>query len=98
MTGHILTAGDLPEDDELVFPPASEFVATMLELAEPQFDENNGSVTYLEAMSVELPVEMQIEETPEGAGVRMSAPTQRTLTSVYPVLHRIRFTLGATLT
>ena len=83
--------------DEFTFPPLSEFVGAML--AHAEIEDDGSTDIYLDKLSIKLPVELQILESPatgsDGLSLRIAAPTQRTVTSIYPVLHNIRLTVGA---
>lgn len=77
-------------DADIVLPAPAEFLAELLDFAEPPLMPDGNPGTRLDTLAVELPVELAIE-TADGGGLvlGLAPPTQTTLTSVFPVLHRL---------
>lgn len=83
------------DEEEEKLPAASDLISSMFQYIEPESDASGDTLAYLDVMTVDLPIELEFDAGAGEAIVRASAPTQRTLTSVYPVLHQMRVTMKA---
>ena len=79
------------DDTDFDLPVAAEFMDALLDLAEPPTLPNQDIGMYVKDLEIRMPVEMQLQShSTERLHLRLSPPTQRTATSVFPVLHNIR--------
>jgi hypothetical protein len=79
-------------DAALSLPSVSELLDAFLPDADSAADE----AVLLEAMSFDLPVELEAMPDDDGTvtGLGLSPPTQIIATTVMPVFHRLRLTLA----
>lgn len=75
-----------PDD---LFPDLASFITMM---GEPV--QENSEDFFVDEMTVDLPVELQIRQSGEGISIGASAPTQQVATTFLPVWHRMRITIG----
>lgn len=77
------------EEDE--FPALGDFVESLALMTEPIGSVEEGSIMYVESLDIRLPVEIDVEQDKSGQVALFAAPpTQRTETSVRPILHGFR--------
>ncbi|UEM21763.1 hypothetical protein JL100_003070 [Skermanella mucosa] len=86
-------AADVPDAGALA--PFGDFAADLAVFAETLEDADAGVSLAVESMTIDLPVELEVLVDDDGR-VRLGGepPTQVTATSVMPVFHRMRITLG----
>ena len=83
-------------DEGFELPEAAEFLTMLLDLTDPPTVPGQEAMTYLDDLKLELPVEMQLRSDQTGRmQLRMSPPTQIIMTSVFPVMHKLRLRLKA---
>jgi hypothetical protein len=89
-------ARDIHEDDRL--PTLAAFLAGLAQAAQPEATEamrdgaSDGTLG-VTRMTVSLPFELDLLEEQGGYALDAAPPTQRTRTSVPPVLHRLTLTI-----
>ncbi len=75
--------------------PAGELVSDFMEVLEAAAEEAWLGNASLEEVAIELPLELELDvRGGRVEAVRASPPTQRTETTVMPVLHRLRLRGG----
>lgn len=81
--------------DDGALAPFGDFAADLAVFAETLEDADAGVSLAVDGMTIDLPVELEVLVDGDGR-VRLGGepPTQFTATSVMPVFHRMRITLG----
>jgi hypothetical protein len=74
-----------------LLPPLTELLFSFTEAFDAS---HNGAAARVTRAVVELPIEIDLMSIGGELALRASAPTQRTETTVLPVLHRLTFTLA----
>lgn len=70
---------------------AGEMVSAFMDVLQIAEEEAAGAEARIQELAVQLPIELELEvEGGRVSGIRASPPTQRTETTVMPVLHGLR--------
>ena len=77
-----------------IHSPFAEVVEMLTGWDEILADPQTGSTMHVEAVKVEMPLELKIQADDTGnVSLRGSAPTQNTETTIMPVFHRLKLTV-----